>query len=55
MPLRRMVSIYSNNIFIWIDENIVDKKYIKKILFITEKQLSLFKLKINKNEIIYVY
>jgi hypothetical protein len=50
-PLRRMIRLYADNVFIWIDANHVKESYIKKIMSIITKLLKTANMEINEDEI----
>lgn len=53
-PLRKMIRLYADNVFIWIDSKNVKESYISKTLLVLKKVLSLANLEINDDEI-FVY
>ena len=50
-PLKRMIRLYADNVFIWIAPNNIQEEYIKKILVIAKKVLEVANLEINQDEI----
>lgn len=50
-PLRRMVRLYADNVFIWIDEKHVTQSYIKKVMLIIKQLLETANMEINEDEI----
>lgn len=53
-PLRKMIRVYADNIFIWIDGAKVSETYVKKVLDLAKKILQLANLELNEDEI-FVY
>jgi len=50
-PLRRMVRLYADNVFIWIDAKHIAEAYIKKIMLIITKLLKTAEMEINEDEV----
>lgn len=50
-PLKKMIRLYADNIFIWIAEKNINYNYITKVMQITKKLLKLANLDINEDEI----
>lgn len=53
-PLKKMIRLYADNVFIWIAPKHVNQEYIEKIFRIIKKVLKLGELEINEDEI-YVF
>jgi hypothetical protein len=53
-PLKKMIRLYADNVFIWIAPDHINQKYIKKLLRIIKNVLKLGNLEINEDEI-YVF
>jgi hypothetical protein len=53
-PLKHMIRLYADNVFIWIAPNHIEQGYLKKTFSVIRKVLKLGGLEINEDEI-YVY
>lgn len=50
-PLKRMIRLYADNVFIWIDAKHVTESYIRKIMLVISKLLKTANMEINEDEI----